>query len=232
MNQRNNGLQQTGISNGTRARLLLEVALLFIAIPLLIYSLAPFPVLPALWLLAFCCWRLLLRDSSFDRSNLLRTESLRRDTGKVLLRFLVLALALALFVLITAPDLFFGLIRRKPLLWAMIMLLYPLLSVYPQELIYRTFFHHRYRVLFSNRQLFIVCNGLLFGFMHIVFHNWVAVLLTAAGGVLFAATYERSRSTLLVSLEHALFGCLVFTLGLGQFFYMGTISTISQGLQL
>lgn len=39
-----------------------------------------------------------------------------------------------------------------------------------------------------------------------------------AAGVLFAWTYERTRSTLAVSVEHALFGCWMFTVGLGSFF--------------
>jgi hypothetical protein len=62
--------------------------------------------------------------------------------------------------------------------------------------------------------------------MHIIFHNWIAVILTVFGGMLFAVTYYRSRSTIMVSIEHALFGGLMFTIGLGQFFYIGGISSV------
>jgi CAAX protease family protein len=46
-----------------------------------------------------------------------------------------------------------------------------------------------------------------------------AIPLAAVAGLLFASTYERSRSTLLVSIEHALYGDVVFTVGLGSLFY-------------
>ena len=68
--------------------------------------------------------------------------------------------------------------------------------------------------------------------MHIVFHNWIAILLTIGGGFLFASMYERTRSTLLVSMAHALYGNLLFILGLGTYFDNGTIETISQILKL
>ena len=43
--------------------------------------------------------------------------------------------------------------------------------------------------------------------------------LATIGGLLFAATYERRRSTLLVSIEHGLYGDFIFTVGLGGLFY-------------
>ena len=36
---------------------------------------------------------------------------------------------------------------------------------------------------------------------------------------MFATTYQRYRSLALVCLEHAIYGCLIFTLGLGWYFY-------------
>jgi hypothetical protein len=49
-------------------------------------------------------------------------------------------------------------------------------------------------------------------------------LLTLIGGWFFAETYARTRSMRLVWLEHALYGCLVFTIGLGDYFYHGNVS--------
>jgi hypothetical protein len=50
-----------------------------------------------------------------------------------------------------------------------------------------------------------------------------AVLLRDPPGrgrrVALASTYERSRSTLLVSIEHALSGDVIFTVGVGSLFY-------------
>ena len=39
------------------------------------------------------------------------------------------------------------------------------------------------------------------------------------GGWLFARRYQRTRSLLTVSVEHALYGVLIFTIGLGDLFY-------------
>ena len=52
------------------------------------------------------------------------------------------------------------------------------------------------------------------------------VVLTAIGGWFFATTYARTRSLWLASFEHALYGQLVFTVGLGQYFYGGTVQMI------
>jgi membrane protease YdiL (CAAX protease family) len=67
----------------------------------------------------------------------------------------------------------------------------------------------------------ILTSTLAFSFMHIVLLNWIAPLFTLVGGLLFAATYRRSRSLLTAGFEHALFGCFNFTLGLGVYFYNG-----------
>jgi len=139
-------------------------------------------------------------------------------------RFAACGGALAALVYFCAPHLLLDLPRQRPAIWLLIVLLYPLLSVYPQELIYRTYFFHRYDTLFPRKWLLLTFSALTFGYGHIVYHNWIAVGLAAAGGATFVVTYERSRSTLLVSIEHSLFGCLLFTLGLGRFFYSGHFS--------
>jgi uncharacterized protein len=45
--------------------------------------------------------------------------------------------------------------------------------------------------------------------------------MTLIGGVLFANDYSRHRSLTLTCFEHSLYGCLIFTVGLGRFFYTG-----------
>lgn len=215
----------------SRSLRLLECCILFIGIPALMYFSGPFRVLPFLWLFALGCGIVLFRDPNFDRANLWRSVSLSAGLKSVAIHFVAGTVILSLLVYLLAPQLLFGLIKQRPLLWLLIIIFYPLLSVYPQELIYRTYFFHRYQALFPQKWVFLVLNGLLFGYMHIIFHNWIAVSLTAIGGIIFALTYQRFRSTLLVSIEHALFGGLLFTIGLGQFFYSGAISTISQSLK-
>ena len=178
--------------------LLLELITIYLILPAMIYIWSPHPLLPFLWFIAFICGVMLFKDKSFKKNDL------------------------------TAPESLFSLIKINPLLWLLVMLLYPILSVYPQELIYRGFFFHRYSNLIRNPSLSIGLNALLFGYMHIIFHNWIAVILTLVGGLYFAILYQRSHSVLFVSIVHAIYGNLLFTLGLGQYFYHGSIETIAQ----
>jgi len=99
------------------------------------------------------------------------------------------------------------------------MFVYPLLSVVPQEFVYRTFFFERYKPLFSNSAAMILASTFCFGFVHIMFHNWIAPVFSGIGGLLFSISYARHKSLKLVSIEHAAYGCYVFTIGLGWYFY-------------
>ncbi|WP_460219149.1 CPBP family intramembrane glutamic endopeptidase [Psychroserpens sp. MEBiC05023] len=109
----------------------------------------------------------------------------------------------------------FVVILNKPLLWLMILFIYSFFSVYPQELIYRTFFFQRYQSLFKDQRLFFVINAALFSLAHIFFGNGLVMILTFIGGLLFAFTFQNTKSTLLVSIEHAIYGCWLFTVGMG-----------------
>ena len=137
-----------------------------------------------------------------------------------------MALSLPLLAALTAvlrPGELLRVPLERPLLWAAILVLYPVLSVYPQGIVYRAFLFHRYRELFPGRWPMILASAVAFSFVHVVFDNALAPALTLGGGVLFAWTYERTRSLLVAAIQHAAFGCLVFTLGLGEFFYKGLI---------
>jgi len=57
----------------------------------------------------------------------------------------------------------------------------------------------------------------------VLFLNPLAVLLTLAGGWMFAGTHRQTGSLAIAAIEHALYGCWIFTAGLGEFFYHGTI---------
>jgi membrane protease YdiL (CAAX protease family) len=143
------------------------------------------------------------------------------EVRAIAVRFSVLAPLIAIITWLAFPHLFLELPRQRPLLWAAIMVLYPLLSVWPQEMLYRSFLFHRFRDLFRSDVALILMSATAFGFAHIIFLNWIAVLMKAAGGLLFARDYARHRSLALTCLEHSLYGCLIFTVGLGRFFYTG-----------
>jgi uncharacterized protein len=141
---------------------------------------------------------------------------------RILLRFVPAALVLTALTAWLLPDSLFNLPRQRPSLWIGIATFYPLFSVYPQELLFRLFFFKRYESLFADRRALIAVNAVLFGWAHVFFPTpVVAVGLCILGGILFADTYARTRSLRLVWFEHALYGVLVFTIGLGEFFFSG-----------
>lgn len=211
----------------SRTALLLEFLALFVGLPLACrFSPWRIPVLPLLWIVtAYAGWQL-LRNPAFDRGRLWNICALPGRLPIILAIFAVAAAVLWLGVHRFAPQLEWNFVRRQPAFWALVMALYPVLSVYPQGLVYRAFFFARYAPLFPGRWTMIVASAAAFAFMHIIFRNGLAVALTFAGGLLFAARYAETNSLATSSFEHALYGCWLFTIGLGQFFYHGTIATV------
>jgi len=200
--------------------LTLEFLVLFVLFPLLIYfRLLPNYPIPYLLAAALASFLILRVDPSFSLSILSTWGNVRPFLAGLLLRDALCLLGLAVAVCLFAPDLLFSLFRRSPYLWLLIFFLYPLLSVYPQELLYRAFFFHRYQPLFGYGWGMLLASALAFGFAHIVLRNWLAVGLCVIGGLLFSLTYFFSGSLLLACLDHAIFGNFLFTIGLGEFFY-------------
>jgi Na+/proline symporter len=180
-------------------------------------------VFPAIWLLAAIALVLLWRDPTFDRRELVRLGSLREALPGMAVRIVAAAVALAGVLWLWRPEWVLGLPRERPRIWALIMVFYPVLSVYPQELAFRAFFRHRYRGLFRTRWAFVVVNAAAFGYAHVIMHNAVAVVLSFVGGLALAHAYEKHRSTPAAWLEHSLYGCAAFTIGWGRLFYGGAI---------
>ena len=132
------------------------------------------------------------------------------------LKFIFIALVTFIYVWFTDKAQLFNVVLNKPLLWVIILFVYSVFSVYPQELIYRTFFFKRYRPLVKNEYLFVFINAVVFSLGHIFFNNLLVFVLTFFGGLLFAFTFSKTKSTLLVSIEHAFYGCWLFTVGMGS----------------
>lgn len=202
----------------------LEFLALFVAAPTLLAIFAPaWIVFPAMWSLAAISLFFLLRDNTFDRARLWNCAGARTQIRPMLQRFAFCATILAVALAIYDPSRLLQLPINHTPRWALIMLLYPILSVYPQELAFRAFFTHRYRDLFPRRAMMLAASALAFGYAHILLHNGFAVALCVIGGAFFAWTYERSRSLAAACLEHALYGCFLFTIGWGSFFYTGAM---------
>ncbi|MFE1591305.1 CPBP family intramembrane glutamic endopeptidase [Nocardia sp. NPDC058705] len=162
-----------------------------------------------------------LRHTGFDRRSFWRADALLPALPGILALWAVAAVALIGAVAVLRPDSLFDLPRERPLIWVLVLVFYPLVSVYPQELLFRAFLFHRYAPVFGDGPRIIAASAVAFGFAHFTVGNWVSVLLSTAAGALFATRYRRTRSLLTVSVEHAMYGILVFTVGLGDFFYHG-----------
>jgi hypothetical protein len=200
-------------------RLLLwtELLALFVGVPLVVYLL-PVPKIPTLLIIGLGCSLVLGSDAGWDRTELALTR-LRGALSFPFVRFGVLAPALVAVALLIVPESLFALPRERPWMFVTLLVFYPLLSALPQELIYRLFFFRRYRPLFGEGIALELASAALFGLLHLIYDNGVAVALSACGGFLFARTFRHTRSLWAVSLEHAVYGLAIFAIGLGAYFY-------------
>lgn len=199
-----------------------EFGLLFFGVPLAFrMGWLPVPMFALLWGMTAIVLAALLRDPSFDRACLWRLGAVKGEGVRILGLFAVGAALIALYTWQAHPERLLGFVQRRPLLWALVIFLYPVLSVYPQGVLYRVFLFHRYAGLFPHPAARIAASAMAFSCLHIVFRNPVAPAFTLVGGLLFAWTYARTRSAAASAFEHALYGDLIFTIGLGWFFYSG-----------
>lgn len=135
---------------------------------------------------------------------------------ETIIKLVFISIITTFYMVYVDKENLFVVILNKPKLWLVIIFVYSFLSVYPQELIYRAFFFKRYHSLFKNDILFIFLNAILFSIGHLLFKSSLVLVLTFFGGLLFAVTYSKTKSTLLVSIEHAIYGCWLFTVGMGS----------------
>jgi membrane protease YdiL (CAAX protease family) len=143
--------------------------------------------------------------------------------GQVALVGAATAAAAGVLVWLLVPGQAFALPRRATELWLLILAFYPVLSALPQELLFRPLFFRRYGALFPGRDAAVAANALVFGLAHLFFWNWVALVLTTAGGLIFARAYLGPGGFAAAVVLHALCGAIIFTSGLGTFFYHGAV---------
>lgn len=208
-----------------RVWLAAEMCLLYGAVPIGMHHVMQverIPIFLALLPVLAAIVVILLADNSFRlRSELSRGFSLT-TLFAILAIFTVGSLAATAYVRYAHPGWFLEFPTHRPDIYKRVMMLYPLFSVVAQEIVYRTFYFHRYGPLFgTSRWLGIVVNGVLFGFAHIVVGSTFAIVATFFGGILLALRYWLTRSFWAVFLEHTLWGWLIFTIGLGRFFFSG-----------
>jgi membrane protease YdiL (CAAX protease family) len=204
------------MKNATSLYRWIELVVLFIGLPILLYFKPPVLVtIPVISTALVYVIYTAVRDGRITRSELFKPTG-GKYLGWVIVRFLVLAMLMLGYLKITSFDGLFDAVKSNLLLWILISLVYSVFSVYPQEFLYRTFFFARYQEMVGNRSLFLFLNAIIFSFAHIIFRNWLVLLLTFAGSLLFGITYLRTRSLATTSIEHALYGLWLYTLGVGE----------------
>ncbi len=193
----------------------IELFLLFVLLPcsfLLDYP-APIKVGLVLACFAYSIW-VVVRDKPVKRQVLWSLHTW--DFWKQLMvRMLVIFVGAYGVMYFYKPDAMFVIFKDMRLFF-IIVFVYSFLSVTAQEFAYRTFFFHRYRELFNNNTIFLITNAFLFALAHIMFENQVVLLMTFVGGLFFAYTYDKTKSLLVVCVEHAIYGLWLFALGIGD----------------
>jgi hypothetical protein len=216
------------MSRFSKTLLAIEFALLCIALPtiIIVERLAPFMFF-FLWGAALYTAIITYRSPGgreflrgiwrFDQIN-------RENLGLVIPRWILACIGMTIFLYVIDPDRLFALFDRMPI-WIVPLLIlgYTGLSALPQEFIFCAFFFRRYGAFFTTTARMIWASSLVFAYAHVLFINWVAPLLSIIAGLIFASTYQKTKSLALVTLEHGLYGAWLFIVGLGWYFYHGAV---------
>ncbi len=201
----------------------LEFAALFVLAPMaLAFWLPNDQLIIFLWLWTLIGVVMLFQTRSFRWSGLILPLRMKDVQNAILLFFASLALCVLICALV-APERLFDFPRENPLLWLSVMLLYPIFSALPQELIFRALAFGRYRQLLPrDDDLAVVINAAVFAFAHLVYASWIVFALCFLGGVIFAKAYLK-RNFMYAWILHSVAGNAVFTSGLGWYFYSGNL---------
>lgn len=206
--------------------LLAEFAVLFVFVPLFLFAVGTrVGIYASIWGGGFYAFLILRRMPGFSFHNLWHGDGWKAAAKRfAFIRFLVLTLLLTLLTLILVPERFMRFPLERFPLWLAVMVLYPPLSIVPQELLFRSFFFARYGAVLEKLgkpAIAVLINGLAFGFSHLVLNNWIAPTFTVIGGTIIAHSFQQHRSLKWAVVEHALYGCWIFTVGIGWYFFTG-----------
>ncbi|MBT8154944.1 CPBP family intramembrane metalloprotease [Epibacterium ulvae] len=204
-------------------RLWLEFSLFYLLSPALIaIFLPPRQMFPALFAFTALGLVLLAVTPRFHWARLLdgaRNWNLREFLGFTL----ICILGFSALIYLLRPEAAFFLVADRPQLLGMIWLFYPFLSALPQELLFRVLFFRRYRIILPTGIGADVLNAAVFSFAHLMYWSWVVALITFVGSFVFSHAYRTRGSFLYAVLLHAIAGNLLFTVGMGVYFYSGNV---------
>ncbi len=208
-----------------RLLIMVELLILAVVIPTIViaYKLAP-KLLLFLWLTTIYCIVIYSFIASPNWREVWNWRAVTKDNlNPILIRWLIVTLLLLIFTWGLFPEKLFQIQRERPHVLAVILFAYPILSALPQEFIFCTYFFKRYQRFFGSGQMMLLASAIVFAYAHVLFINWVAPLLSLCAGLIFAHTYQTRQSLALVTIEHALYGNSLFFIGLGWFFWGGSV---------
>ena len=196
-----------------------ELIILFVALPTFLSAPVPFPLRAAAMFSALVYIAIVSIRKKLISRDLFRFAGTDRSHWRGILgRFGAFVVASTIAVALWRPQLLFSVVRDNPVLWLTMLIVYCFFSVLPQVLVFRAFFFARYMPLFGSRGLALLVSAVVFAWAHIVIAHPVVFVLTFCGGVIFSRTYLATRSVSVATIEHALYGFWLFTVGLGPIF--------------
>lgn len=197
----------------------LEMVVLFVVPPLLIIEkiLPPAAIIPGLWVLTLYSV-IILR---LNKEPIFEVE--HGNMKPIYQRYILLSLFTTLILFAIGYEALFELFYVNPFMLLAIAIFYPLFSALPQEILFRRFFFYRYNGLI-NKEGLLTLGALLFAYVHLPFGNYIAVIGSFIGGILFTRSYILTGSIRASWIEHSLYGVSIFAVGLGQYFYHGNIN--------
>ncbi len=205
---------------------LIECVMLFFIAPIALYwfrHFLAFRLVPVLLLLALGCMIYIASSKEFELPILWNTRNFLSHIKQILITLIGIGIAIGTLTYLFFGDRFLVFPINRPHAALTFVLLYPLLAALPQEIIFKCFFFHRYRSIFPGPLPLIFFNGLSFGLFHLWYGNFIAPILSIFAGMILAYRYLQTKSLLLVSIEHGLMGILLYVVGMGWFFYSGSI---------
>ena len=193
----------------------LEFFFIFLIIPSTIFFLdSSIIIFLTLYLVSIFSLVILYFDKTF-----LFTSLKKKIDWKFVIIFSVIFFFLGFFyVLLVDKNLLFIFPKTNFKLWLIVIFIYPFLSVIPQELVYRVFFFQRYFPNINRFYFPVFLNLVVFAYGHLVFSNMHAIIITAIVSPIFTYAYLKKSFWTCVIL-HTLGGQIIFTLGLGKYFF-------------
>lgn len=193
----------------------LEFFFIFLIIPSTIFFLdSSIIIFLTLYLVSIFSLVILYFDKTF-----LFTSLKKKIDWKFVIIFSVIFFFLGFFyVLLVDKNLLFIFPKTNFKLWLIVIFIYPFLSVIPQELVYRVFFFQRYFPNINRFYFPMFLNLVVFAYGHLVFSNMHAIIITAIVSPIFTYAYLK-KSFLTCVILHTLGGQIIFTLGLGKYFF-------------